>query len=201
MRDEHWVMAYHALKKIADWERENDLCNTCCLIIGTSKQSVQFLARALRVPHYHSELTIREKCKVFKDWVNGEHKVMVGTTGCGTGINLAELKMVMNVGAPYDAMTLIQNIGSVNRDGSPDIAYLYVTEEPSIRFVKEAEDIRRINVLRRGGGKNVLMGSVNSIQRWETSDETSQRAVEAVMGGIWKTSGVNVGEIMDRDGI
>ncbi|KAF8518552.1 P-loop containing nucleoside triphosphate hydrolase protein [Hysterangium stoloniferum] len=107
----------HALKKIGDWKRENGLWDTCCLVIGTSKQSVEILARAVGVPHYHGELTIREKGKVFQNWVKGEHKVMVAMTGCGTGIDLAELNMVMNVGAPYDAMTLIQNIGQVNRDG------------------------------------------------------------------------------------
>ncbi|KAF8488793.1 P-loop containing nucleoside triphosphate hydrolase protein [Hysterangium stoloniferum] len=139
----------HALKKIGDWKRENALCDTRCLVIGTSKQSVETLARAVGVPHYHGELTIREKGKVFENWVKGEHKAMVATTGCGTRIDLAELNMVMNVGAPYDAMTLIQNIGRANRDGSRGVAYLFVTEDPSIRFVKQAEDIRGINVLRR----------------------------------------------------
>jgi superfamily II DNA helicase RecQ len=87
------------------------------------------LSNALR---YHGDQTHEEKEANFKKWIVGECCILVSTTRCGTGIDLPGLWLLINVGALYDAMTWIQNIERVSRDGRHGVTYLFTQEQPDL---------------------------------------------------------------------
>jgi ATP-dependent DNA helicase RecQ len=137
------------MEKVKEWLVDNEGLDTRCLVIGVTKPQVQDLATLLEVPAFHSGLAPEQKHTVFNAWLRGTQKIMVATSGCSTGIDVQSLNCVIMVSAPYDAMSLIQTVGRVGRNGEVGMAYVYVPPFPTLSVVEETEDLRGVNVLRK----------------------------------------------------
>ncbi|EXJ77312.1 hypothetical protein A1O3_10470, partial [Capronia epimyces CBS 606.96] len=79
---------------------------------------VQKIAERLGCEFYHADSgTAPEKEQVLHRWHRGEHKVIVGTSAFGMGVDYAHVRDVIHFGFPDDAIMFSQAVGRIGRDG------------------------------------------------------------------------------------
>jgi len=66
---------------------------------------------------YHSELTETAQATAVGNWRSGKASLMVATSGFGTGVDYAEVRLVVHIGGAYGLLSLAQEAGRAGRDG------------------------------------------------------------------------------------
>jgi hypothetical protein len=84
------------------------------------------------VRHYHSEMSDRYLKKMLECFESGECKILIGTSGIATGLNLRGLAVAIVYGVTRDVASLLQRGGRVGRTEEAE-ALVLVIYEPWIR--------------------------------------------------------------------
>jgi hypothetical protein len=80
------------------------------------------------VRHYHSEMSDRYLKKTLECFESGECKVLVGTSGVATGLNLRGLVVAIVYGVTRDVASLLQRGGRVGRTEEAEALVLIIYE-------------------------------------------------------------------------
>lgn len=97
-----------------------------------------YCSSKFKVQHLHLELTasgIRNttftadtlaKSSTLQMWRSGRIKLLVATSACGMGVNISNIRYVVNCDMPMSLVDYIQQIGRAGRDGAAaDVIYYY----------------------------------------------------------------------------
>lgn len=85
------------------------------------------------VAHYHAGMKPSERTEVETLFANGERPVICATTAFGMGIDVENIRTVINFGIPGSLEDYVQQIGRAGRDGAPSRCVLIV-DDKSIAF-------------------------------------------------------------------
>ncbi|SUB89089.1 DEAD-box ATP-dependent RNA helicase CshA [Porphyromonas macacae] len=115
---------------------------TRTLIFASSKLKVRELARELKKMHFnaadmHSDLDQLQREQVMKDFKNGYIDVLVATDIVARGIDIEDIKLVINIDIPHDAEDYVHRIGRTARGTNEEgLAITFVSPAEQYNFSK-----------------------------------------------------------------
>lgn len=117
----------------------NETLATRSLIFASSKQKVKELAKTLREMKYdvaemHSDLEQARRDEVMHRYKTGKIKLLVATDIVARGIDIDDIKVVMNYDVPREGEEYVHRIGRTARAGNAGVAITLVNDKDARRW-------------------------------------------------------------------
>lgn len=108
-----------------------------------NRQLTHQITKALRqlgisAAPYHAGLTIADRDRAQKEWMEDQVRVMVSTNAFGMGIDKPNVRMVIHSGLPENLENYYQEAGRAGRDQSKSFAVLLSNEEDFERVLERS---------------------------------------------------------------
>jgi len=109
------------------------------LIFASSKIKVKDVARSLQsmklhVREMHSDLNQTERESTMLDFKSGKIKILVATDIIARGIDIDDIRTVINYDVPHDSEDYVHRIGRTARANNDGIAITFVSEKEQRKF-------------------------------------------------------------------
>jgi ATP-dependent RNA helicase RhlE len=113
--------------------------NDRTLIFASSKSKVKDVARALRsmrlkVNEMHSDLDQTQRDQTMLDFKSGKIKVLVATDILSRGIDIDDIRTVINYDVPHDSEDYVHRIGRTARANNDGMAITFISEKEQRSF-------------------------------------------------------------------
>lgn len=106
-----------------------------------TREVAQFLnGQGISATFYHAGLNNDTKDKRQKNWVTGEHRVMVATNAFGMGIDKPDVRVVVHIDFPDSPEAYFQEAGRAGRDGEKAYAVLLYAQSDKNTLKKRIAD-------------------------------------------------------------
>ena len=113
---------YNLLKKIDDGDRTIIYCKTK----NETDEFVDKLSKLnVRAKSYHAGKSIKSRNLIHNKFIKGEINIIIATIAFGMGIDVPNIRLVINYGISKDMESFYQEIGRAGRDGKNSKIYLY----------------------------------------------------------------------------
>ncbi|KAK2718581.1 uncharacterized protein LOC136037799 [Artemia franciscana] len=104
-----------------------------CIIFVNKKAKVTYLANRLRedeftVSEIHSDQCQNDRNKILEDFKSGKSRVLISTDVLSRGIDVQQVKFVINYDLPFIKENYIHRIGRVGRFGRTGVSINFVTK-------------------------------------------------------------------------
>lgn len=114
------------------------------IVFSSSKMKVKELAKVLRshglqVGEMHSDLEQVERDRIMHEFRNGRIQLLVATDIVSRGIDIDDIRLVINYDVPSDVEDYIHRIGRTARANNDGCALTFISETDQSRF-KQIED-------------------------------------------------------------
>lgn len=161
------------------------------LIFSRTKQGVDKLVQQLNkadiiTQAFHGDLSQGAREKVLQEFKQGKIQVLVATDVAARGLDIVELKYVINFELPFIAEDYIHRIGRTGRAGSAGLAITLFSQEDAL-LLEEVEV-----VLDKRLPQQWLLGFEPDFNKMDTEPRRNgkaaqkQRAKKRALGGKWK---------------
>ena len=109
------------------------------LIFASSKLKVKEVTRALRqmrlnVDEMHSDLEQSQREDVMRRFKSGQVNILVATDIVSRGIDIDDIRLIINYDVPHDNEDYVHRIGRTARAGSDGVALTFVNEKEQTNF-------------------------------------------------------------------
>jgi superfamily II DNA/RNA helicase len=110
------------------------------IIFSSSKQKVKDLTRTLmrhkfNVAEMHSDLEQNQREEVMKEFKNGKIDILVATDVVARGIDINDIRLVVNFDIPHDPEDYVHRIGRTARGTSGEgLAITFISESEQYKF-------------------------------------------------------------------
>lgn len=109
------------------------------IIFASSKLKVKEVAKALKrmnfkVGDMHSDLTQEERDKIMYKFKAGEINILVATDIVARGIDIDDIRLVINYDVPHDSEDYVHRIGRTARAGSDGCAITFINPDDQRAF-------------------------------------------------------------------
>ncbi len=109
------------------------------IIFASSKLKVKEVTKALKaeklnVGEMHSDLEQVQRDEVMRAFKNGHINILVATDIVARGIDIDDIRLVINYDVPHDNEDYVHRIGRTARANNDGVAITFVSEKEQIRF-------------------------------------------------------------------
>jgi ATP-dependent RNA helicase RhlE len=113
--------------------------NERTLIFASSKMKVKEIARSLsnmrlRVNEMHSDLEQTQREETMLQFKSGKIKILIATDIISRGIDIDDIKTVINYDVPHDSEDYVHRIGRTARANSDGAAITFISEKDQRKF-------------------------------------------------------------------
>ena len=116
-------------KKIVELIKQVDSNDKVIIYCKTKDETDRFVVRlkdyGLKSKSYHAGKTNEERSKIQKKFMKGKINIIIATVAFGMGIDLPNIRLVINYGASKDMESFYQEIGRAGRDGNTSNIHVY----------------------------------------------------------------------------
>ena len=130
------------------------------IVFASSKLKVKEVTKAFRrlklnVGEMHSDLEQSQRDQIMHEFKNGRINILVATDIVSRGIDIDDIRLVINYDVPHDSEDYVHRIGRTARANNDGCAITFVSENEQTKFknIEEflAKDIYKIPVLEELG--------------------------------------------------
>lgn len=126
--------------------KENLTAKDRVLVFVETKKGCDMLTRSLRMDGFQARAMHGDKSQEERDWVLKEFKsctatLLVATDVAARGLDVDDIRMVVNFDFPNDAETYIHRIGRTGRAGKKGVAVSFFVAEKNGRMAREIIEI------------------------------------------------------------
>lgn len=110
------------------------LCVAQAIIFCNSKRKVNILSERLRAKGFtvgsmHSDMDVKERCEVYRNFKVGVTRVLVATDVLARGIDIQSVSFVINYDIPRNKECYIHRIGRSGRYGRKGVAINFIVDD------------------------------------------------------------------------
>ena len=110
------------------------------IVFASSKQKVKevtkaFLRMKLNVGEMHSDLEQSQRDQIMREFKSGRINIMVATDIVARGIDIDDIRLVINYDVPHDVEDYVHRIGRTARANHDGCAITFVSEKEQSKFV------------------------------------------------------------------
>jgi len=126
--------------------KENLTSKDRVLVFVETKKGCDMLTRSLRMDGFQARAMHGDKSQEERDWVLKEFKscqatLLVATDVAARGLDVDDIRMVVNFDFPNDTETYIHRIGRTGRAGKKGVAVSFFVAEKNGRMAKDIIEI------------------------------------------------------------
>jgi ATP-dependent RNA helicase DDX5/DBP2 len=126
--------------------KENLTSKDRVLVFVETKKGCDMLTRSLRMDGFQARAMHGDKSQEERDWVLKEFKscqatLLVATDVAARGLDVDDIRMVVNFDFPNDTETYIHRIGRTGRAGKKGVAVSFFVSEKNGRMAREIIEI------------------------------------------------------------
>jgi len=133
-------------RNLLKYLRENLSAKDRVLVFVETKKGCDMLTRSLRLDGFQARAMHGDKSQEERDWVLREFKscqstLLVATDVAARGLDVDDIRMVVNFDFPNDMESYIHRIGRTGRAGKKGIAVSFFVSQKNSRVARELVDI------------------------------------------------------------
>ena len=91
----------------------------------TEKMATELTRLGIKAKPFHAAMSVKEKTRIQRDFINDDLKVVCATIAFGMGIDKSNVRYVIHSNMPRNIESYYQEIGRAGRDGLPADALLF----------------------------------------------------------------------------
>jgi ATP-dependent Lhr-like helicase len=100
-----------------------------CLVFARSRRRAEELAHLLSVPVHHSSVSGEDRAQTLRRFRSGSIDTVIATAGLEMGMDIGDLDLVINDGAPTSPSSYLQRLGRTGRQAGSRRRLVFTTAE------------------------------------------------------------------------
>jgi len=112
----------------------------------TEKMAAELTRLGIQAEPFHAGMSVSEKQRIQRDFINDDLKVVCATIAFGMGIDKSNVRFVIHSNMPRNIESYYQEIGRAGRDGLPADALLFYNYGDMITLQQFARDSGQVQV-------------------------------------------------------
>ena len=132
----------------------------------TEKMAAELTRLGIQAEPFHAGMSVSEKLRIQRDFINDDLKVVCATIAFGMGIDKSNVRYVIHSNMPRNIESYYQEIGRAGRDGLPADALLFYNYGDMIMLQQFAQ---------QSGQAQINMDKLRSMQQFAESGVCRRR--------------------------
>jgi len=112
----------------------------------TEKMAAELTRLGIKAEPFHAGMSVAEKQRIQRDFINDDLKVVCATIAFGMGIDKSNVRFVIHSNMPRNIESYYQEIGRAGRDGLPADALLFYNYGDMVTLQQFARDSGQVQI-------------------------------------------------------
>lgn len=140
------LQKFHQIVQFINLHRDESGIIYCLRRKDTEKMASELTRLGIKAEPFHAAMSVSEKRRVQRDFINDDLKVVCATIAFGMGIDKSNVRYVIHSNMPRNIESYYQEIGRAGRDGLPADAVLFYNYGDMVTLQHFAQESGQVKI-------------------------------------------------------